>query len=80
MKRYTRKGLIRFYEKLPPSSRPCRWLCPIAVYMHMESSTDAMVLDPHLTGAIDAASEGSSGWGNLTAARIVKIAKAAPHV
>ena len=80
MKRYTRKGLIRFYEKLPLRSRPCKHGCPIAVYMHMESSTDAAFLDIALTGPIDAAVWDSRGWGNLTAARIVKIAKAAPHV
>ena len=80
MKKYTRKGLIKFYEKLPPRSRPCKWLCPIAAYMRMESSSDAVLLDPYFSENIDACSAGLVGWGNLTAARIVKIAKAAPHV
>ena len=90
MKKYTRKGLIRFFEKLPPRSRPCKEACPIAVFlgakfiesrMSLEAaSIEAMEFDPILAERIDLASVTDGMWPKLTAAQIVKIAKAAPHV
>ena len=92
MKKYTRKGLIRYFEKLPPRSRPCKaGACPIAVFMgpvfitrHVSpaaASTTAIGFDPALAGVIDARLDNLiEGWCRLTAARIVKIAKAAPRV
>ena len=88
-KKYTRKGLIRYFEKLPPWSRPCREdVCPIATFMGPgfvasytkpeDASIAAEELDPFLAEEIDIIHGGN--WDNLTAARIVKIAKAAPHV
>ena len=90
MKKYTRKGLIRFFEKLPPRSRPCKPdVCPIAVFMGPgfiesypapgDASMGAIGFDNCLADFIDEAA-GLRGWGSLTAAQIVKIAKAAPHV
>ena len=90
MKRYTRKGLIRYFEKLPPKSRPCQTdVCPIATFMGpkfvanypepADASVAAMRFDPLLASAIDA-SDDRDDWTTLTASKIVKIAKAAPHV
>ena len=77
MKKYTRKGLIRFYEKLTPRSRPCIAYCPIATYLGT-SSYDVLAFDLPLAIKIDRAC--AFDWASLTAAQIVKIAKAAPHV
>ena len=94
MKKYTRKGLIRFYEKLPPMSRPCKHgACPIAVFMgpsfiasyesERVASTAAMWLDQVLADCIDSVDttvDNCDVWPRLTAAEIVELAKAAPHV
>ena len=73
MKRYTRKGLIRFYEKLPPRSRPCQTdVCPIATFMGPKFVANY----PEPADA----SDDRDDWTTLTASKIVKIAKAAPHV
>ena len=77
MKKYSRAKLIRYFEKLPPRSRPCKEACPIATYLGLDWSIDAVRYDQRLAFAIDCL---ESSWSDLTAARIAKIAKAAPHV
>ena len=86
MKKYTRKGLIKFFEKLPPRSRPCKPLnptselrCPIGVFLDDDRWGICAKHDPPVALAFDVVF-GIGEWDRLTAAQIVKIAKAAPHV
>ena len=80
MKKYTRKGLIRYFEKLPPRSRPCKvGDCPIARYLKLDSSGAALEYDIALAVAFDK-DKMHPRWCDYTAAQIVKIAKAARHV
>ena len=89
MKKYTRKALIRYFEKLPPRSRPCKEACPIATFMGPEfinnydspeqASTEAQFLDPALADCIDYSRyicDEPNIWRRFTAASIVSIAKA----
>ena len=80
-KTYSRKALIKYFEKLPPDSRPCTegHHCPIGVFMGI-SNWAAERLDRPLSKQFDAAtiyreSEGRSSWHRLTSSRIIKIAK-----
>ena len=82
VKKYTRKGLIRYFEKLPPRSKPCPLhVCPIMAFSDGRfSGFDDCQLAMRFDHACNIRPIGKRGWHNLTAARIVKIAKAAPHV
>lgn len=81
MKKYSRKALIRYFEKLPPRSRPCpenEEICPLVVAGFARTVDSAETKDKELTNALDAASAERWDWHGLTAARIVRIAKSLP--
>lgn len=74
MKRYSRKGLIRFFSKMPPDKRPCNRRCPIATYMNLRGKMPndrAANLDSFLADSID----GYGPWNELTAKEIVELAR-----
>lgn len=90
-KKYSRRGLIQFFARRAPQSKPCRdGRCPIATYMDLTHSDvppgsglnyEALQHDPPLATAVDTACySGPDGarWGMLTAAHIVRIAKSLP--
>ena len=81
MKRYSRKAFIRYFEKLPPRSKPCAGkvdkfgsrACPLVVSGFVDSNGEALYLDSELTAKIDVYCIWK--WSLLSAARIVRIAK-----
>lgn len=78
-KKYSRKALIRFFEKLPPRSKPCKGdYCPIGFFLGIANSYEAAKYDKRLACAVDGASLSAGSWDDLTAARIVKIARSLP--